>query len=127
MKDKLGGKTMVNFVGLRAKSYSYLIDGNSEDKKAKGRKKCVTKRKLKFQNYKNCLEATQLENKINYPEKNKTEIDNFFRYKRKQKEFMRNNKLILKAQQRFKSERHKLFTEEIKKIPLISNNDKRMQ
>ena len=55
------------------------------------------------------------------------EIDKFFRYKRKQKEFMRNNKLILKAQQRFKRERHKLFTEEIKKIALISNNDKRMQ
>ena len=27
------------------------------------------KRKLKFENYKNCLEATQLENKINYLEK----------------------------------------------------------
>ena len=30
--------------------------------------KCVIKRKLKFENYKNYLEATQLENKINYPE-----------------------------------------------------------
>ena len=29
----------------------------------------MTKRKLKFENYKNCLEATQLENKINYLEK----------------------------------------------------------
>ena len=28
------------------------------------------KRKLKFENYKNCLEATQLENKINHLEKN---------------------------------------------------------
>ena len=27
------------------------------------------KKKLKFVNYKNCLEATQLENKINYPKK----------------------------------------------------------
>ena len=30
---------------------------------------CVIKRKLKFENYKNCLEATQLENKINQLEK----------------------------------------------------------
>ena len=127
MKDKLVGKMMVNFVGLRAKSWSYLIHGDSEEKKAKGIKKCVKKRKIKFQNYKNCLEATQLENKINYPEKNKIEIDSFFRYKRKQKKFIRKNKLVLKTQQRFKSERHNVFTEEIKKIALISNNDKRMQ
>ena len=31
--------------------------------------KCVIKRELIFGNYKNCLEATQLENKINYLEK----------------------------------------------------------
>ena len=61
---------MTKFVGLRANTYSYLIDGGSEDKKAKGKKKCVMKRKLKFENYKNCLEATQLENKINHLEKN---------------------------------------------------------
>ena len=30
---------------------------------------CVIKRKLKFENYKNCLEATQLENKIHYLDK----------------------------------------------------------
>ena len=63
------------FVGLRAKTYSYLIDDGSKDKKAKSTKKCVIKRKLKFENYKNCLEATQLENKINYLEKKKIEID----------------------------------------------------
>ena len=28
-------------VGLRVKTYSYLIDGGSKDKKAKGTKKCV--------------------------------------------------------------------------------------
>ena len=33
-------------------------------KKAKGTKMCVIKRKFKFENYKNCLEAVQLENKI---------------------------------------------------------------
>ena len=75
MKDELGGKIMTKFVGLRAKTYSYLIDDGSEDKKAKGTKKCVIKRKLKFENYKNCLEATQLDNKIKYLEKNKINID----------------------------------------------------
>ena len=73
------------------------------------------------------MEATQLENKINYLQKNKIGIDSFFCYKRKQKEFIRSNKLVLKTQQRFKSERHNVFTEEIKKIALISNNDKKMQ
>ena len=57
---------MTIFVGLRARTYSYLIDEASEDKKAKDTKKCVIKRKLKFENYKNCLEATHLENKMNY-------------------------------------------------------------
>ena len=41
MKDKLGGKIMIAFVGLRAEAYSYLIDYGSEDKKAKGTKKFV--------------------------------------------------------------------------------------
>ena len=67
--EKLGGKIMTKFVGLRAKTYSYLIDDSSEDKKAKGTKKCVIKRKLKFKSYKNSLEATQLENKINHLKK----------------------------------------------------------
>ena len=31
MNDELGGKIMVKFVGLRAKIYSYLIDGDSKD------------------------------------------------------------------------------------------------
>ena len=44
---------MENVVGLRVKSYSYLIDDSSEDNKAKGTKKCVIKRKLKSENYKN--------------------------------------------------------------------------
>ena len=82
------------------------------------------KRKLKFENYKNCLEATQLENKINYIEKNKIDIDSI---KENYKEFIKNNKSILKTQQKFKSERHNVFTEEINKIALTSNDDKRMQ
>ena len=43
MKDELGGNIMTKFAGLRAKPYSYLIDNSSEDKKAKGTKKCVEK------------------------------------------------------------------------------------
>ena len=69
MKDELGGKTMTKFVGLRVDMCSYLIDDDSEDKKAKETKTCVIKKKLKLENYKNCFEATQLENKIYYPEK----------------------------------------------------------
>ena len=40
---------------------------------------------------------------------------------------MRNNKSILKTQQRFKNERLNVFTEESNKIALISNDDNRMQ
>ena len=63
MKDELGGQIMKEFVGLRAKAYSYLKDNNDEDRKVKGTKKCVIKRKLKFQDYKNCLDAAQIERK----------------------------------------------------------------
>ena len=76
MKDELGGKIMTEFVGLRAKTFSYLIDDGSEDNKAEGTKKCVIKRKLKFENYKHCLQAAQLQNKIKYLEKNKIDTDN---------------------------------------------------
>ena len=48
MKDELSGKDMPKFVGLRAKTYSYLIDDGSEDKKAKGTKRCFIKRKIKL-------------------------------------------------------------------------------
>ena len=53
-------KITKEFTGLKAKTYSYLIENDSENKKAKGTKKYVIKRKLKFEDYKNCLEATQL-------------------------------------------------------------------
>ena len=38
-----------------------------------------------------------------------------------------NNKIILKSQQRFKSDYHKVYTEEINKISLSSKDDKRLQ
>ena len=43
------------------------------------------------------------------------------------REFIKNNKSILKAQQRFRSENHNIFTEEMHKIALSSNDDKRIQ
>ena len=55
MKDELGGKIITEFVTLRPKTYSYLTDEGKEDKKAKGTKKCVIKRMIKFHDYKNCL------------------------------------------------------------------------
>ena len=91
MKDELGGQIIKEFVGLRAKTYSYLKDNNDEDKKAKGTKVCVLKIKLKFEDYKNCLEAAQIENKINHLEKNIIDVDSL---KEDQKEFVENNKLI---------------------------------
>ena len=93
-KDELGGKIMKEFCALRAKTYSYLMDDNSEVKKSKGTKKCVIKRELMFENYKDCLF---------------------------------NDKIILKSQQRFKSDHHNVYTEEINKIALSSNDDKRLQ
>ena len=52
-------------------------------KKAKGTKKCVIKRRLKFNAYKDCL---------------------------------LNNNTVIKSQQRFKSERHDVYTEEINQV-----------
>ena len=70
------------------------MDDGGSDKKAKGAKKYVIKRRLKFNDYKDCL---------------------------------LNNEIVLKSQQRFKSEIHYVYTEEINKIGLSSNDDKRMQ
>ena len=92
MKEELGGKIMTEFVALRPKTYLYLTDDCEEDKKAKGTKKCVVKRRLKFNDYKDCL---------------------------------LNNQIVLKSQQRFNNERHDVYTEDINKIALSSNDDKR--
>ena len=43
------------------------------------------------------------------------------------KDCLLNNEIILKSQQRFKSERHDVYTEEINKIALNSNDDKILQ
>ena len=54
-KGELGGKIFTEFVTLRPKTYSYLTDDGKEDKKAKGTKKFVIERMIKFEDYKNCL------------------------------------------------------------------------
>ena len=74
-KDELRGRIMKGFCALRAKTYSYLINDDSEVKKSKGTKICVTKRDIMFENYTDCLF---------------------------------NDKIILKSQQRFKSNHHKV-------------------
>ena len=52
---------MTDFAALRPKIYSYLTGNNDENKKAKDTKKCVRKWKIKLEDYKHCLEVTQLE------------------------------------------------------------------
>ena len=69
MEDELSRKIITKFVGLREKTYSCLIDDVSEDKNLKDTEKCAIQRKLKFENYENCLEATQLDYKIKYLKK----------------------------------------------------------
>ena len=91
MKDELGGKIITEFVTLRPKTYSYLTDDCKEDKQAKGTKKCVIKRMVKLNDYKNCLLKDEV---------------------------------ILKSQQRFISEKHDAYTENINKIELSNNDDK---
>ena len=92
MKDELGGRIITAFVALRPKIYSYLTDDCKEDKKAKVTKKCLIKRMIKFDDYKNCL---------------------------------LNGEVILKSQQRFISKGQDVYTENINKVALRSNDDKR--
>ena len=85
---------MTEFCALRAKAYAYKLDDDTEMKKAKGTKKCIVKRELMFENYKDALF---------------------------------NDKIIIRSQQRFRSYNHKVYTEEVNKIALSSNDDKRTQ
>ena len=93
MKDELGGRITMEFITLRTKVYTYLTDDGKEDKKAKGTKKCVIKRMIKFDDYKKCL---------------------------------LNGEVILKSQQRFRSKGHDVYTENINKIALSNNDNKRI-
>ena len=73
----------------------YLTDDDdNEHKKSKGTRKCVTKRKITFKNYTDCLF---------------------------------NNKNISRSQDRFESYNHNVYTEEVNKIGLSSNDDNKLQ
>ena len=54
-KDEAGGKVLEEFVGLRAKLYSYKMLEGQEDKKCKGVKKSVVKKSIAHEDYKRCL------------------------------------------------------------------------
>ena len=93
-KDELGGKIMTGCCAFGAKVYAYITEDGSVHKRAKGTKKCIIKREIMFEHYKDCLF---------------------------------NSKTITKPQQRFRSDHHRVYTEEVNKIALNSNDDKRLQ
>ena len=78
---------------------------------------CAIKRNLKLRDYKKWLKASQIENITNYLKKKKTDADSL-------NEIKKYKKVILKTEQRFKSEGH-VFTEEINEIPVSLNDDKK--
>ena len=55
MKDELEGNIITEYVAVRPKRYSYLTYDDKNVKKAKGTKKCVITRILKFNGFKDCL------------------------------------------------------------------------
>ena len=56
-KDEAKGKNIKEFVGLRAKLYSYKMEEGEENKKCKGIKKAVVERNIRHEDYKTCLET----------------------------------------------------------------------
>ena len=91
-KDGTGGKIIDDFVGLRAKLYSFKMFEGEESKKCKGVKKLVVKNSITHEDYKNCLFTG--------------------------KEQLRKMNVI-------RSHKHDIYTEEINKIALNPNDDKR--
>ena len=82
MKNELGWQIMKKLDGLKAKMSGYLKDNNDEDKKAKDTKRWIIKTKLKSKDYKKCLKASQIENRINYLEKQEIYADSLKEYKK---------------------------------------------
>ena len=80
---KIIRQTMKKIVEFIEKTYSYLNDNNDEDRKAKSTETCVMKRKLKFEDCKNCLQPAQIERKINYLEEKKIDVDSLEQDKNK--------------------------------------------
>ena len=60
MKDGLSGKSIAEFVGLRPKTYSYLRDDASRDKKANETKISMSEWRLKFEEYQECLQNNKI-------------------------------------------------------------------
>ena len=56
-KDEAAGKNIKEFVGLRAKLYSYKMEEGKENKKCKGIKKAVVEKSIRHEDYKTCLET----------------------------------------------------------------------
>ena len=56
-KDEVGGKQITKFVGLRPKLYSFKIEESNTNKKCKGIKKNVVKKKIEFEDYVDCLKT----------------------------------------------------------------------
>ena len=92
MKDEAGGKTIKEFVGLRAKLYSFVMDDGEETKKCKGVKKQVVESKISHEDYKTCLTT---------------------------------GKEQLRKQNILRSYNHEVYTEEVNKIALSAQDDKR--
>ena len=75
MKDEAGGKIIEEFVGLRAKLYSYKMFEGKEEKKCKGIKKPVIKNQISFDDYKECLFSKKIQiRKMNVIRSHKHEI-----------------------------------------------------
>ena len=102
-KDELGGKIMTNLCALRAKTYSFLINDFTDDDYEKNR---IVNKKAK--GTKKCVVKREILFN-NY-------LDLLFK-----------NKILYRSQQRFRSDHHKVYTEEVNKIALSSNDDKRIQ
>ena len=54
-KDEAAGKIIKEFVGLRAKLYSFIMEDGEENKKCKGVKKQVVESSITHEDYKTCL------------------------------------------------------------------------
>jgi len=58
-KDEACGKQIEEFVGLRAKLYSYTMhEDGKEEKKCKGVKKLVVRKTISHEDYKNCYKKS---------------------------------------------------------------------
>lgn len=91
-KDELNGEILTEFVGLRSKMYSVKADRIEKMKKAKGVKKYVLKKSIKFEDFVDCL---------------------------------KNNNVIVRNQNSFRSKNHTVFTIRQSKIALSPMDNKR--